>query len=197
MEKLSHHTDEELVKLYVEGLNEAFDTLLVRYKDRLFGYILSNVHDEDLANDIFQETFFKVIISLRKRRYVESGKFYVWLSSIAHNVIIDNFRKQQTQDNAVGSKEFESMTADSLQLQSDVNERESNHSRNLCEINALISCLPEAQQDIVRMYYYQKMSFKEIAAAKSICLNTALGRMHYAINNMRKMAAKRQFEPYV
>ena len=96
MEKLSRHTDEELVKLYVEGLNEAFDTLLIRYKDRLFGYILSNVHDEDIANDIFQETFFKVIVSLRKGRYVENGKFYVWLSSIAHNVIVDGFRKQQT-----------------------------------------------------------------------------------------------------
>ena len=71
MEKLSRHTDEKLVKLYVEGLNEAFDTLLIRYKDRLFGYILSNVHDEDIANDIFQETFFKVIVSLRKGRYVE------------------------------------------------------------------------------------------------------------------------------
>ena len=70
MENLSHHTDEVLVKLYVEGLNEAFDTLLIRYKDRLFGYILSNVHDEDIANDIFQETFFKVIVSLRKGRYV-------------------------------------------------------------------------------------------------------------------------------
>ena len=98
MEKLSRHTDEELVKLYVEGLNEAFDTLLLRYKDRLFGYILSNVHDEDIANDIFQETFFKVIVSLRKGRYVENGKFYVWLSSIAHNVIVDSFRKQQTQE---------------------------------------------------------------------------------------------------
>lgn len=179
----------------MEGLNEAFDTLLLRYKDRLFGYILSNVHDEDIANDIFQETFFKVIVSLRKGRYVENGKFYVWLSSIAHNVIVDSFRKQQTQDNAFCSKEIEWMAADCLQ--NDVNERENNLSRNFCEVNALVSCLPEAQQDIVRMFYYQKMSFKEIAAAKSICLNTALGRMHYAICNMRKMAAKRQFEPYV
>lgn len=195
MEKLSRHTDEELVKLYVEGLNEAFDTLLIRYKDRLFGYILSNVHDEDIANDIFQETFFKVIVSLRKGRYVENGKFYVWLSSIAHNVIVDGFRKQQTQDNAFRGKEIEWMAADCLQ--NDVNERENNLSRNFCEVNALVNCLPEAQQDIVRMFYYQKMSFKEIAAAKSICLNTALGRMHYAICNMRKMAAKRQFEPYV
>lgn len=195
MENLSHHTDEVLVKLYVEGLNEAFDTLLIRYKDRLFGYILSNVHDEDVANDIFQETFFKVIVSLRKGRYVENGKFYVWLSSIAHNVIVDGFRKQQTQDSAFSGKEIEWMAADCLQ--NDVNEREKNLSRNFCEVNALVSCLPEAQQDIVRMFYYQKMSFKEIAAAKSICLNTALGRMHYAICNMRKMAAKRQFEPYV
>lgn len=195
MENLSRHTDEELVKLYVEGLNEAFDTLLIRYKDRLFGYILSNVHDEDIANDIFQETFFKVIVSLRKGRYVENGKFYVWLSSIAHNVIVDSFRKQQTQDNAFRGKEMEWMAADCLQ--NDVNERENNLSRNFCEVNALVSCLPEAQQDIVRMFYYQKMSFKEIAAAKSICLNTALGRMHYAICNMRKMAAKRRFEPYV
>lgn len=195
MEKLSRHTDEKLVKLYVEGLNEAFDTLLIRYKDRLFGYILSNVHDEDIANDIFQETFFKVIVSLRKGRYVENGKFYVWLSSIAHNVIVDSFRKQLTQDNAFCGKEIEWMAADCLQ--NDVNERENNLSRNFCEVNALVNCLPEAQQDIVRMFYYQKMSFKEIAAAKSICLNTALGRMHYAICNMRKMAAKRQFEPYV
>lgn len=195
MKTLSHHTDKELVRMYVEGLNEAFDTLLLRHKDRLFGYILTNVHDEDLANDIFQETFFKAIVFLRKGRYEDNEKFYVWLARIAHNVMIDQFRKQQTQDSTMSCKELEWMTANEENL-SNAEERERLYEKNLCEVNDLVELLPEAQQDIVRMYYFQNMSFKEIAAAQNICLNTALGRMHYAIHNMRKMANMRHFHPF-
>ena len=194
MNTLFRHTDDELVSLYVGGLNEAFDTLLLRHKDRLFSYILANVHDEDLANDIFQETFVKVIICLREERYTQSGKFYSWLTCIARNLIVDSFRARQTNETALRQEMLQSLLDKPHELEEN---REYEINRCLNEMKGLVDALPETQQEVVRMHYFENMSFKDIAVIKGMSINTALGRMHYAINNMRRMAVKRNFQPYV
>ena len=190
MKKNTLLTDELLVKRYALGDNSAFEELLFRHKDRVFSYIYNLVKSNELSDDIFQETFIKVITTIRQNRYQESGKFLPWTLRIAHNLVIDHFRRM----------------ANNMVISNDDNEIDLLNNANLCEeskqsaichedtlndISSLMNLLPENQREIVYMRYYQEMSFKEIAEQKEISINTALGRMRYAILNMRKMAEER------
>lgn len=195
MKPYSFHTDDELIAAYLKGDNLSFDALLERYKQKLFSYILSTVHREDLADDIFQDTFVKAIVCMRKGRYKMNGKFYSWLLCIAHNVIIDNFRYEQSVEGLNRSEINEHLYTDNG-LEGSPREIEMERENSLSQLNELIDQLPENQQEVLRMRVYENMSFKDIAEHTGTSVNTALGRMHYAVNNMKRMANDRRIIPY-
>ena len=180
-------SDEQLISLYVDGKNEAFDALLERHKDRLFMYIYHAVKNEDVANDIFQDTFVKAIMTIKQGRYVENGHFPAWITRIAHNHIIDYYRQlkaenlQSTDDdevNVLNRKELAACTVEDEMITSQI------HS----DVRRLIKALPDSQRQVLVMRYYRNMSFKEIADTTGVSINTALGRMRYAILNLRRLA---------
>ena len=185
MKNLKTLTDDQLVARYAEGDNLAFDCLLSRYQDKLFSYINFSVRDEDKANDIFQDTFVKAIMTIRQGRYTASGKFYPWLTRIAHNLIIDNFR-DQSGESYVDSEEAEMEVAERCI------ETEMIDAQMLDDVKHLMSELPEEQRRVLYMRIYQDMSFKDIAEETGVSINTALGRMRYAVLNMRKLAEEKQ-----
>ena len=168
MKTLRMMTDEELVVLYAEGNNAAFDVLLNRYKSSIHSYIYFIVHNKDLTEDIFQETFVKVIMTIKQGRYTENGKFKAWITRIAHNLIIDNFRQERS-ENTVSNDEVEVDLFNNIKL---------------CD----------GKREVLEMRYYQDLSFKEIADITGVSINTALGRMRYAILNMRRMAEENSIE---
>ena len=168
MNDLFDRTDEELVALYAEGNNGAFDVLLKRHQVRTFNYIYYIVKDKELANDIFQETFVKAIMTIKQGRYTENGKFPAWISRIAHNQNMDIFNRKELSEGTVED------TIVQNQIEADVRK--------------LIKALPHSQREVLVMRYYKNMSFKEIADHTKVSINTALGRMRYAILNLRKMA---------
>ena len=187
MEDLRTLTDEQLVKLYVNEINEAFDVLLDRYKDKLFSYILYSVQNEDEANDLFQETFIKAIVNIRNGHYVDTGKFYPWLTRIAHNLIIDQFRCEKN-ENTISNDESEADLYDMASASESNIENEIISEQILEDVQKLVNFLPDTQQEIIRMRFYQNLSFKEISKITGVSINTALGRIRYAILNMRKLA---------
>ena len=188
MNDLTKLTDEQLAMLYIDGNNRAFDLLLSRNQSRLFSYIIFVVKDRDVAEDIFQETFVKVITRLQQGRYVPSGKFAAWLMKISHNVIMDWYREQRSEkvvdasDNGDLSRFAGDEELDTFIEQDFVNNQIYSDVRHMMEM------LPAVQREVVFMRYYQQLSFKEIAECTGVSINTALGRMRYAILNMRKMA---------
>lgn len=182
-------TDEKLVALYAQGDNEAFDVLLNRHKDRLYAYIYYTVRNEELAEDIFQETFTKAIITIRQGRYNENGKFPAWLTRIAHNLIIDCFR-QEKQENLVFCDEEERNLLNNIRFSEGTIETEIVNRQILADVRRLMKHLPEEQREVVHMRFYQDLSFKEIAEMTGVSINTSLGRMRYAILNLRRMAEK-------
>lgn len=190
MAKAHSVTDDQLVKAYASGNNEAFDALLKRHQDRIFNYILRIIKNEDIANDIFQETFVKAILTIKQGRYTENGRFPAWISRIAHNLIIDHYRQEKSEN--VQSADIEEI---------DILNR-----KDLCEatiediiiadqirddVKYLIELLPELQREVLKMRYYQNLSFKEIAEITGVSINTALGRMRYAIINLRRLATEK------
>jgi RNA polymerase sigma-70 factor (ECF subfamily) len=188
------YTDEQLALLYVEGDNEAFDELLSRTKNKLFTYIMFVVRDHDIADDIFQETFVKVIVKLQKGQYTNSGKFQFWLTRIAHNCIMDWYRQQQSHhliepnpDNDLSSLKGE-MPIDVYREIELVNEQV------LSDVKKLMDALPASQREVVFMRYFQELSFKEIAELTGVSINTSLGRMRYALINMRRLAKENHIE---
>lgn len=188
MEDLTMCTDEQLVAHFVSGRNEAFDTLLLRHQDRLYSYILYIVRNSDVADDLFQETFVKAIMTLRQGRYKESGKFYNWLTRIAHNLLIDQFRTERNEpmvydEGADGSWHVADVVSETNRENELINEQ------ILVDVRRLMDHLPDNQREVVFMRFYQDLSFKEISEITGVSINTALGRMRYAIINMRKMAA--------
>lgn len=190
MENLRFLSDSTLVELYGAGNNEAFDVLLDRHQGKLFSYILFIVHNEELANDIFQETFVKAIMMIQQRRYVESGRFLSWLMRIAHNMIIDLFR-QEKNENTVSDHEVDYDLFNDIRF-SELNvENRMVKDQTLDDVRTMVEHLPENQKEIVYMRYYQEMSFREIAEITGVSINTALGRMRYALLNLRKMAVKK------
>ena len=191
MAKRTKMTDEELVKAYAEGKNEAFDILLKRHQERVFNYILRIVKNEDIANDIFQETFVKAILTIKQGRYTENGKFPAWISRIAHNLIIDHFRQEKSENqqsadledvDILNRKELCEATIEDELISDQIRE----------DVKHLIKELPPLQREVLNMRYYQNLSFKEIAEMTGVSINTALGRMRYAILNLRRMASEKE-----
>lgn len=187
MEVLLSMTDEELVVSYAEGNNCAFEILLSRHKQSLFSYILYRVRNRDLADDIFQDTFIKAILTIKQGRYTENGKFRAWITRIAHNLIVDCFR-QERNENTVSNDEYEFDLFNNSKLCEDNIETVMVKAQVFDDVRRLVEYLPDTQREVLNMRYYQELSFKEIADKTGVSINTALGRMRYAILNMRKIA---------
>lgn len=189
MQDFRKESDEQLVHLYEDGNDVAFDVLLERYQNALYGYILAIVCDADKANDIFQETFFKAITYIRSHRYVDTGKFQAWLMRIARNLIADSFRHKpfivEIPDEQERRRLFESATLATASIEDSYH-----NEQTISDLETMITHLPHPQQEVVRMRIYENRSFKEIAALTNCSINTALGRMRYAVINLRRMAAK-------
>ena len=187
MEELITLSDEKLVVLYVKGMNQAFDILVERYKERVYSYIYHTVKCEDLADDIFQETFVKAITTINQGRYTENGKFLPWIFRIAHNLIIDFFRQEK-------SENTQSCDSEDVDILNRKDLSESTIEDHLVtqqiyrDVKQLVNALPDSQREVLTMRYYKNMSFKEIAETTNVSINTALGRMRYAIMNMRRIA---------
>lgn len=181
-------TDEELAILYVGGNNKAFDLLLSRNQSKLFSYILFVVHDRETAEDLFQETFVKVITRLQEGRYTTSGKFGAWIMRIAHNVVMDWYRDLSSQRIVEPAKDndLSNVRGDEM-LEGNIEGHYVNQ-QVLADVRHLLNTLPPSQREVVYMRYFQDLSFKEIAETTNVSINTALGRMRYAILNMRRMA---------
>jgi len=194
MKEFEGVTNEALALLYVGGNNKAFDELLSRTQSSLYAYIMFVVRNEDVANDIFQETFVKVITKLQEGRYTDSGKFTFWLTRIAHNAIMDWYRAQQNEhivdladDNNLSNLKGDQVL-DSYRESEMVNEQVQRDVRRLME------ALPASQREVVYMRFYQQLSFKEIAQLTNVSINTSLGRMRYALLNLRRMAKQHHME---
>ena len=190
MEKLCKLADEQLVEMYAKGANSAFDVLLSRYQQKLYSYILFLVHNEDTANDLFQETFVKAIVTIQQGRYVESGKFSAWLTRIAHNLIIDKYR-QDKNANLISNDNDECDIFNNAALSDITVEMKIIKEQSLADVERLVKELPAVQQEVVYMRFYQNLSFKEIAEATGVSINTALGRMRYGLINLRRMVEER------
>lgn len=188
MIKISEMTDEELAMSYVNGNNKAFDLLLERNQSRLFSYILFIVHDRSMAEDLFQETFVKIISKLHEGKYSSSGKFVSWMLRIAHNAVMDWYRRQKNEKTMEVYNEND-LYGDSTSVL-DVNiENHFVKEQVLRDVQRMMNLLPITQREVVFMRFYQNLSFKEIAELTNVSINTALGRMRYAVMNMRRMAA--------
>ena len=190
MENLNTLTDDMLATLYSQGNDKAFDVLLSRYQQKLFSYIFFIVRNQEMAEDIFQETFVKAITTLKQGRYAADGKFGAWLTRIAHNLVIDSFR-QERNENTVSNDEVEVDLFNDADLCDDNIETRMVNEQVLGDVRRLVDALPGNQREVLYMRYYQDLSFKEIAAITGVSINTALGRMRYAIINMRRMAEEK------
>ena len=187
MRNICDQTDDRLVKMYVDGECKAFDVLIERYKNRVYTYIFHQVRDEYISDDIFQETFVKAIITIKQGRYVENGKFLAWITRIAHNLIIDYFRQEKS-ENLQSCDDQEVNILNRRELSEDNIEDDMVLSQIHADVRNLVQALPESQREVLMMRYYKNMSFKEIADSTNVSVNTALGRMRYAILNMRRLA---------
>ena len=187
MSTLKTMTDEELALAYIDGNNRAFDELLSRNQEKIFTYIMYVVKDENLANDLFQETFLKVITKLQNRQYSDSGKFIWWLTRIAHNVIIDYYRALKSDKVVDAPRENDLSNLRSASVMDSNRESELNNAQVLKDVKRLMEALPETQRDVVYMRFFQELSFKEIAELTNVSINTSLGRMRYALINLRKL----------
>ena len=179
MEDLNLLSDETLVSLFAKGENSAFDELLQRHQNRIFSYILNIVKDKELADDLFQETFVKAIVTIKQGRYTENGKFLAWIMRIAHNLTIDFFR-QEKQMAQVSCDNEDIDILNRKELSEETIEDSIVRHQILADVKVLVQSLPELQREVLEMRYYLNMSFKEIADATGVSINTALGRMRYA-----------------
>jgi RNA polymerase sigma-70 factor (ECF subfamily) len=188
MKNFNELTDERLVSLYIDGNDDAFDILLKRYETKLFTYIVYAVRNQELAEDLFQDAFVRIITTLRQRKYVENGKFSSWVMRIVHNLIIDHYRHSQNA-NVISNDSVETDMFNNLNLADEDNaERQMIDVQTMKDVKKLIHLLPENQREVVLMRYYKELSFKEIAEAMGVSINTALGRMRYALINLRRLA---------
>ena len=181
-------TDSVLVSDYIQGKEAALAILIKRHQQRLFSFIYSKVHDRDITEDVFQDTFIKVIKTLKKGNYNEEGKFLPWVMRIAHNLVIDHFRKTNRMPSFKNTDEFDifsvlgdgNLNAEKKIIQEQIHE----------DVRELVNELPEEQKEVLVMRMYKDMSFKEISENTGVSINTALGRMRYALINMRKLIDK-------
>lgn len=190
MKTLTTFTDEMLVTGYEKGNDAAFEELLYRHKDKVYGYIYSLTHNRVLTEDIFQETFVKAIVTIKQGRYTDNGKFIAWISRIAHNLVIDFYRKESNK-NTYSNDAYDYDLLNNSELCEQHIEDSMIYEQTIDDMLQLVKLLPQSQQDIVRMRFYENLSFKEIAENVNISINTALGRMRYAILNLRKYAEER------
>ena len=190
MLKLNSMNDNELVQQFIQGDQESLEVLILRHKSRVFSYIVLIVKNQELAEDIFQETFIKVIRSLKKGKYIENGKFISWVLRISHNLIIDHFRKEKLKG-TISNDSCEVDIFNSQKFSDKTIEDQIINSQILFEVKELIRELPEDQQQVIYMRHYMGLSFKEIADQTDVSINTALGRMRYALINLRKLIEKK------
>ncbi len=191
MKKTTVLSDHKLLDSYLSGDKSAISKLIEKHRKRVLSYIVMMVKDRDVADDIFQETFIKVLRVIDEGRYVDNGKFVSWVLRIAHNQVIDYFR-QSKQSNSIteseagydllGSRNFADTNVEDKMVQEQI----------ATDLRRLIDCLPDEQRDVVKMRYFSNMSFKEIADSSNVSINTALGRMRYALINLRKIIRERQ-----
>ena len=179
-------TDNELVSRFISGEDDAIEAIICRYKNKLFTYINLTVKNQHLAEDIFQDTFVKVIKSLQEGKYQDNGKLLSWIMRIAHNLIIDHFRREK-QINMRSNDDFEMDIFNSPRYSEATIEQELVNNQIMSDVRKLIDQLPPDQKEIILLRHYGGLSFKEIADQTNVSINTALGRMRYAILNMRKM----------
>ena len=192
--------DNELVQLYIDGNEEALSVLLQRHKRRVFSSILIIVREKALAEDLFQDTFFKVIQTLKRGQYLEEGKFLPWVLRIARNLIIDHFRKNKKLPTVPVYVNEEGEEVDVFSTIANSDDGFKNEEENLGfkkKIRGMIAGLPEEQKEVVIMRMYYDMSFKEIADFCNVSINTSLGRMRYALINLKKMIEESRTEVYI
>jgi len=185
-------TDQVLVQNFLNGDNKSFEELLSRHKNRMFAFIMSKVKNRDITEDIFQDTFIKVINSLKKGKYNEEGKFLPWMMRISHNLVIDHFRKESKMRKIRPTSEFDifDILDDGRKNQEDLMIQTQVHA----DLNILIEQLPEDQKEVLKMRYFEDLSFKKISELTGTSINTALGRMRYALINLRKLAEKQHID---
>ena len=189
---LSNLSDQVLVKKYINGDNYSFEVLLNRHKSRVFAFIMSKIKNKDLSEDIFQDTYVKVVNSLQKGKYNEEGKFLPWVMRIAHNLVIDHFRKQKKMHMIRSNNDFDifdvikddNINVDDRLIRDQI----------FSDLRGLINLLPNDQKEVLMMRYFEEMSFKKIAEHFDISINTALGRMRYALINLRVLSKKRHVD---
>ncbi len=184
--KQSELNDQDLVQAYIKGDQSAIETLINRHRSKVYTYILLTIKNQQLAEDLFQETFIKVIQSLRGGKYKDNGRFLSWVIRIAHNLIIDHFRKEK-QMNSVSNDDSEVDLFNSKKFSDNNIEEVIVHSQIKSELRSLINELPADQREVVLLRHYGELSFKEIADQTDVSINTALGRMRYALINLRKL----------
>ena len=189
--KKSKLTDHELVKQFVEGEQSSFEILISRHKDKVYTYILLMVKKEYLAQDIFQETFIKVVKSLHAGKYQENGKFISWVIRISHNLIIDHFRKEK-QMKTFSNDDYETDIFNSSRFSDNTIEEDIIHDQIMSDVRSLVDLLPDEQKEVILLRHFLGLSFKEIAEQTNVSINTALGRMRYALINMRKLVEEKK-----
>lgn len=185
MKLLMKMSDQELIQAYVKGDEKGLEILLDRYKSKIYTSIYLQVKDEYLAEDIFQETFIKVINTLQAGRYSDEGKFLPWVMRIAHNMVIDHFRREKRAPSVVNNDGFDIFEV--LQFEDDNVESKLVKTQRDIDLKRIIQLLPDDQKEVLIMRHFCDMSFKDIADVTGVSINTALGRMRYALGNLRKM----------
>lgn len=192
--------DNELVKLYMNGNEESLSVLVKRHKRRIFSYIYLITRNKALTEDVFQETFFKVIQTLKKQQYNEEGKFLPWILRIAKNLIIDHFRKVKKMPSIsfVINEEGEETSIFDIIPDNTTSSKDTEESKHFkVKIRSIVNDLPQDQKEVVIMRTYYDMSFKEIAEVTNVSINTSLGRMRYALINLKKMLEEKNVEIYI
>lgn len=187
--KLSKLSDKKLIQSYIKGNEAAIEELINRHKSAVFTYIVCKLRNEALAEDIFQDTFIKVINTIKRNKYNDEGKFLPWVMRIAHNLIVDYYRKSNRMSTTSGTDDFDIF--DIVQCSDRNVEQELETKQSYSDIKGLIKYLPDDQKEVLMMRMYYDMSFKEISESTNVSINTALGRMRYALINLRKMIAER------
>ena len=180
--------DAQLVSNYISGDENALSILINRHQSRLYGFIFSKIQDRDAADDVFQDTFVKVIRTLKRGNYNEQGKFLPWVMRISHNLVIDYFRKNSRMPKFKNKNEFDIFSIisdDSLNIENKMIDKQIENN-----VRVLLDELPDEQKAVIKMRIYQDMSFKEISESTGVSINTALGRMRYGLINLRKMIDK-------
>jgi len=187
--KLSKLSDQDLIQAYIKGNEQAIEQLILRFKSRVYTYIICKVRNEALAEDVFQDTFIKVINTIKKGKYNDEGKFLPWVMRIAHNLIIDHYRKKKRMPFVKGSDDFDIF--DVIKNPDQNIQEKMEKEQVLTDIKNLVKFLPSDQKEVLMMRLYYDMSFKEISQVTNVSINTALGRMRYALINLRKMAEEK------